>query len=177
MIKRSLDRLSTGFNWLAGLAMLFMMVQIGVDVFSKYVFNKPFLWTHDVVASYLMVAIVFLPLAGVEGKNSQIRVELLIQHMNYTARRVMAVFATLVSMVYFAGITWRTWGDAMDKYRIGEYVMGDSQVTVWPGRFFLPLGCGLLTIYLLYKFFRLIADKEYLKSEEELAASGEMVDE
>ncbi|WP_334127539.1 TRAP transporter small permease [Sneathiella sp.] len=177
MIKRYLDRLTTGFNWLAGLAMLFMMLQIGVDVLSKYLFNYPFLWTTDVVASYLMVAIVFLPLAGVERQNSQIRVELLIQHMNYPTRRVMVIFTTIVSIVYFAGITWRTWGDALDKYRIGEYVMGDSQVTVWPGRFFLPLGCGLLTIYLFYKLWQLIADKEYLKSEEELAASGEMVDE
>tara|TARA_R110002094_G_scaffold27435_1_gene40482 strand:- start:410 stop:943 length:534 start_codon:yes stop_codon:yes gene_type:complete len=177
MIKRFLDRITSSFTILSGLALIFMLLQISVDVFCKYVFNTPLLWTMDVVASYMMVAIVFLPLAEVERKNSHIRVELLIQGMSYPVRRVMVAFSTIVSIVYFAALTWRTWGDAVDKFHIGEYVMGEAQVTVWPSRFFLPIGCAVLVLLLLYKLWRYITDKEFLEEEEKLAASGELFDE
>lgn len=177
MIKRFLDRITSSFTMLSGVALIFMLLQISVDVFCKYVFNTPLLWTMDVVASYMMVAIVFLPLAEVERKNSHIRVELLIQGMSYPVRRVMVTFSTIVTIVYFSALTWRAWGDALEKYEIGEYVMGEAQVTVWPGRFFVPFGCAVLVLLLIYKLWRYITDNEFLKSEEKLAASGELFDE
>ena len=107
MVKRFLDRVTASFTMLAGVALILMLLQISVDVFSKYLFNTPLLWTMDVVASYMMVAIVFLPLAEVERENSHIRVELLTQGLSRQWRRVVIIFSTLVSICYFAGLTWR----------------------------------------------------------------------
>lgn len=176
MIKRFLDRITASFSLLAGVALVFMLLQISVDVFSKYLFNTPLLWTMDVVASYLMVAIVFIPLAEVERQNSHIRVELLAQGLSSHWRRIVIIFSTLVSICYFTALTWQTWFDALEKYRIGEYVMGEAQVTVWPGRFFLPIGCGALVLLLLYKLWNYATDKNFHETETK-SASGEHFDE
>ena len=102
MIKRFLDIITGSFTMLAGAALVMMLLQISLDVFSKYLFNTPFLWTMDVVASYLMVAIVFLPLAQVERENSHIRVELLTNGLASQGRRLVLIFSTVVSAIYFA---------------------------------------------------------------------------
>ena len=177
MIKRFLDLITGSFTMLAGAALVIMLLQISLDVFSKYLFNSPFLWTMDVVASYLMVAIVFLPLAQVEKENSHIRVELLTNGLASQGRRLVLIFSTIISSIYFAALTWRLWGDAVGKYEIGEYVMGEAQVTVWPGRFFVPFGCGALVLLLLYKLWRYLTDKTFHETEEQQAASGDHFDE
>ncbi|MDF2368523.1 TRAP transporter small permease [Sneathiella sp.] len=176
MIKRFFDRVTASFSLLAGVALVFMLLQISVDVFSKYLFNTPLLWTMDVVASYMMVAIVFIPLAEVERENSHIRVELLTQGLSSLWHRIVIIFSTLISIFYFTLLTWQTWLDAVDKYKIGEYVMGEAQVTVWPGRFFLPIGYGALLLLLLYKLWCYLTDKNFHETETK-SASGEHFDE
>ncbi|MZR31468.1 TRAP transporter small permease subunit [Sneathiella litorea] len=166
MILKFLDRITESFTLLGGMAIVLMLLQITIDVFCKYFFNMPLLWTMDVVANYMMVAIVFLPLAQVERQNSHIRVELFAQMLGDNGRRAIAIFSGIVAAIYFGAITWQTWADAIDKYEIGEYVMGEAQVTVWPGRFFLPFGCGLLVLLLLYKLCRYVTDKSFFMAEQ-----------
>nr|WP_277346098.1 TRAP transporter small permease [Sneathiella chinensis] len=139
---------------------------MSVDVLCKYLFNMPLIWTMDVVVSYMMVAIVFLPLAEVEKQNGHICVELFTQTLGPMWRRGVEIFATVVATVYFMALTWRSWGDAVNKFHVGEYVMGEAQVTIWPGRFFVPLGCGMLVLLLLYKIYRLLTDKDALETEQ-----------
>lgn len=160
-----LDRITASFTLLAGAAIILMLLQICVDVFCKYFFNMPLLWTMDVVASYMMVAIVFLPLAQVEKENSHIRVELFIQILGDKGRRIVCIFSSVVTSTYIAALAWQTWLDAVEKYEIGEYVMGEAQVTIWPGRFFVPFGCGLLVLLLLYKLWRYVTDEDFYKVE------------
>ena len=45
----------------------------------------------------------------------------------------------------------------MQKYQVGEVALGNSQITIWPTRFYLPIGCGFLVLMLLYKAWRLFA--------------------
>lgn len=160
MIRSVLDRLTSSFTYLAGAALILMLLQISVDVLCKYLFNMPLIWTMDVVVSYMMVAIVFLPLAEVEKQNGHIRVELLTQSLGAVSHRWVNIFSNIVATVYFAALAWRSWGDAVAKFEIGEYVMGEAQVVVWPGRFFLPLGCGMLVLLLLYKIYQQIINQD-----------------
>ena len=55
--------------------------------------------------------------------------------------------------------------------------MGEAQVTVWPGRFFVPFGCGALVLLLLYKLWRYLTDSAFHETEEQQAASGDHFDE
>jgi TRAP-type C4-dicarboxylate transport system permease small subunit len=61
----------------------------------------------------------------------------------------------LLSATYFAAFAWQTWDDALKKYAVGEEALGTVSVTVWPTRFYLPIGCGLITLVLLHKAVRL----------------------
>ena len=161
-MRKVLDYATQSLSFLAGVAVILMLLQITIDVFCKYFFNMPLLWTMDVVASYMIVAIVFLPLAEVERQNSHIRVELLAQQIQGVGRRLIAIFSSLITIIYFGAVTWQTWKDAVRKYEVGEFVMGHANVTIWPSRFMLPIGCGLLVVLLLYKLWRDVTGQEPL---------------
>ena len=113
-----------------------------------------------------MVAVVFLPLALVERHDGHISVEILSQLLPERVQELLIAAGSLLSAAYFGAFTYRTWGDAVAKLRIGEYAMGTVAVPIWPTRFMLPLGCGLITALLLYKAWRLaLGDRSMLSKQ------------
>lgn len=155
-LAKLLDRASRSFAFIAGIAIVLMMVQVNLDVFGKYLFNMPIPGTIEITSNWYMVAIVFLPLAAVERRDAHIAVELLTQHLGERANAILTGCVSLLAALYFGAFAWRTWGDALVKYELGEYQTGDISVIIWPTRFFIPLGCGLITLLLVWKGTRLL---------------------
>ncbi|MGD9806170.1 MAG: TRAP transporter small permease [Hyphomicrobiaceae bacterium] len=165
MFKRLLEGASTLAAFVAGGALVLMMLHINLDVALRYLFSAPLANTIEIVSTYYIVAIVFLPLAMVELLNAHIVVEILSQHLPKRAAEILISIVGLASAVYFTAFTLRSWEDAVQKYSVGEMALGNSQITVWPTRFYLPIGCGLLVLVLLYKSWRLmIGDNTVLNS-------------
>jgi TRAP-type C4-dicarboxylate transport system permease small subunit len=157
MVGKVLERVSTLVAWIGGVALILMMLHISVEVVARYVFNSPLHGTVEIVSAYYMVAVVFLPLAMIERLNGHIVVELVTQHLPRRAQSILIGLVALVSASYFAVFAWRTWGDALKKYAVGEQALGTVAITVWPTRFYLPIGCGLIVLVLMHKAVRLFA--------------------
>jgi len=157
MFKRFLDGTSNLLAGLAGCAVILMMLHINLDVAMRYIFSAPFANTIEIVSTYYIVAIVFLPLALVERMNANIVVEILAQHLPKRVAELLIACVAIVTALYFGALAWHTGIDAMQKYEVGEIALGNSQITVWPTRFYLPIGCGLLVVVLLHKAWRLFA--------------------
>ena len=157
MISRALGGVSALLAWIAGIMLILMMLHIAADVVARYIFNAPLHGTVEIVSAYYMVAVVFLPLAMIERANSHIVVELASQRLPQRAQEVLIGLVALLSALYFAAFTWQTWSDAVKKYAVGEQALGNVAITVWPTRFYLPIGCGLIVLVLLHKAFRLFA--------------------
>jgi TRAP-type C4-dicarboxylate transport system permease small subunit len=155
MVKRVLDGASGLLAFFAGSAVILMMLHVNLDVAMRYIFSAPFANTVEIVSTYYIVAIVFLPLALVERCNGNIVVELLAQHLPRRVAELLIAWVALISAVYFTAFAIRTGEDAIQKYNVGEVILGNSQLTVWPTRFYLPIGCALLVLVLLYKAWRL----------------------
>lgn len=149
-----LSRTSNVLLLLSGIALVAMMLHVSFDVAAKYLFHSPIKSTLDVVTYYYMVALTFLPLAAVERGGGHISVELLTQALPPRWRDRLAVLSLLVSCAFFGVLGAITLGTAIEKFHIGEYVMGTLQLQVWPSRFFVPLGFGLIATVCLAKLVR-----------------------
>ena len=168
MVKRLLTGAADLASLFAGAALILMMLHINLDVAMRYIFSAPFSNTIEIVSTYYIVAIVFLPLATVELMNAHIVVELVAQHLPKRVAEILISLVGLVSAAYFGAFTWRSWEEALQKYDVGEIALGNSQITVWPTRFYLPIGCGLIVLVLLYKSWRLlVGDSSVLESPDE----------
>jgi TRAP-type C4-dicarboxylate transport system permease small subunit len=157
MINRILDGASNLLGLVAGCAVILMMLHINLDVAMRYIFSAPFANTIEIVSSYYIVAIVFLPIALVERLNANIVVEIVAQHLPKRGAEMLVAVVAIVSAGYFGALAWTTGIDAFEKYQVGEIALGNSQITIWPTRFYLPIGCGLMVLVLLNKARRLFA--------------------
>ena len=157
MINRGLAGIANLLALFAGGALIAMMLHINLDVAMRYIFSAPFANTIEIVSTYYIVAIVFLPLALVEVMDAHISVEIVAQMLPRRGAELLIACVAIVSAAYFAAFTWRSLEDALQKYAAGEIALGNSQITVWPTRFYLPIGCGLIVLVLLNKAWRLFA--------------------
>ncbi|EAQ02555.1 TRAP-T family transporter, DctQ (4 TMs) subunit [Pseudooceanicola batsensis HTCC2597] len=131
-----------------------MMVHVTIDVVLSQFVAEPLPGTVDYVSYYYMVGLVFLPLSFVEYTNEHIKVDLIHDLLPTGARTVLDMLALALSAAFYGLLTWQTWIDAVEKYTIGEKSMGMAAVTVWPGRFFLPIGAGLIVLLLVTKLIQ-----------------------
>ncbi len=142
VFERSVRQLSV----VAGVALVLMMVHVVADVLMKFVFNIPITGTPEIVAYYYMVAAVFLALAYVELTGKHITVDLLYNHMSPPTKRVAQAVGYLSSALFFSLLTYSTWFDAVEAYRIGQIAMGSAALPIWPSRFVLPLGFAVVAL-------------------------------
>jgi TRAP-type C4-dicarboxylate transport system permease small subunit len=159
---RLVIRLSHGLALIAALALALMMLHVTADVIGKYLFNAPVPGTAEIVASYYMVAAVFLPLAWVEVRGGSIVVELLYDIAPKSLQHVMAGLGAILSTLFYGILAWLSWAPAMHAYEIGEVVEGTWRVTVWPTKFLLPAGLALACIITALQLVRILMGRDSL---------------
>lgn len=148
--ERFFNRLSNYSAFIAGAAMFVMMVQISLDVALKYIFSYPIPATLETVSSYYMVALIFLPLGIVTRDHEHISVELFTQGLSPRWLALVNGVAGILAMAYIGVMTFRCAEEAWEKMLIGEsWETAIWDMQVWPSRWFIPIGVGLMFVYLL----------------------------
>jgi len=165
MIETLIRTLARIFGLIGMVSMFAMLLHVTLDVAGKWLLGTPLPVTIEMTSNYYMVGVVFFPLAAVELRNGHITVEIISQYLKPRIRRILIAAVSLMGVVYFSLLTTRTWHDAVNKYEIGEYLYGTVPLQIWPTRFFIPLGCGLLVIVLLWKAIMLLRGTDRLVGE------------
>lgn len=150
LVERSLARGSDVLAFLAMFAIVLMMLQISADVTLKYVFHKPIVGTTETIAYYYMPAAIFFPLAFVERYRRHITVTVFTQRLRPARIAGFDALAGIIGLVYAGVLTWSTAASALLRTRQGEELDATFfYIPIWPARWFLPIGAGLFTLYLL----------------------------
>lgn len=152
-LERALNALITATAIIAGACVIIMMVHMAADVLSRMLLGRSLTGTIAFVMNYYMVVVVCLPLAYVERLDQHIAVDVVTDRLNSRLRYHMRAWTWLVTAGIYGILTHATWIEAMQKYRRGAYVVeNDLILPIWFGYFTLPVGAGLLSIYLVLKF-------------------------
>lgn len=123
----------------AGFAVL-MMVHVVADIVARNLLATTIPATLELVSRYYMPALIFLPLAFVERSNGHIQVTFIFNTLPAVVRRLLTPVILALVAVVFAAMGWVALEEAITKYRIGEFLMGEVPVPLWPGRFLAPIG-------------------------------------
>lgn len=149
LLARAID-LST----LLGLvAVALMMLHITLDVAGKFLLNEPVPATIAMVSSYYMVVVAFLALALAETRNSHITVEVLTEFFPMRVQKHLYSWTYLISALIYGLITYRAWQEALRAHGTGTFIMEQgTKLITWPSYYLLPIGTGLMTAVVLYRF-------------------------
>ncbi len=141
--------------WVALIAGFLMMIHVGVDVTGRTFFNRPLQGTTEIVAGWYMVAICYLPWAWLTQSNNHIVAGVFerigTRWFGYWLEVVVKVFM----LVYVLVFGWQTALRAVAQTRAGEvWEAAGGFIPVWPSRWTLPIGAGLMAIYLVLRIVR-----------------------
>lgn len=142
----ALDRLLLG----AACALLaLMMLHVTADVVGRFLFNTPIIGTLETVSYYYMVGAIFLPLAWVERRGEHIRVDLFAQRLPRTIQLALYVLACAAGLAFIGMMFWQSLHDAMRSTARAETIMSNFMFYIWPARWFLPVGLGVMALAIL----------------------------
>jgi TRAP-type C4-dicarboxylate transport system permease small subunit len=65
----------------------------------------------------------------------------------------MDAFADIMAIIFFGLLLWQASFEAMFSFQIDESTFGLIRVPLWPARFVLAAGTGLLIVQLFIDFF------------------------
>ena len=141
--------------WFAGVMTVLMMIHVTADVIGRTVFHSPIVGTVEIVSAYHMAALAFLPLALITKERGHIIVELFTDWMGFRSKKRLDAIVAIVTFVYVSVFTWKAVEIAIEKTEIREAKeAGIGFVQIWPSRWLVPIGFGLMAIYILIYIFR-----------------------
>lgn len=148
-IERALARLESLSMALSALLLLAIMLLVVADVFMRYMVNRPFSFTYDLVGLYLLAGLFFLSLSDTFRVRAHVNVDILVQHMSPPWRRASEILACLAGLPVFAAIAWLGWERAWDNWVSNDVLAGAIAWPTWASAVLVPIGCGLLVLRLL----------------------------
>ena len=147
---RSIDKINICTVFLAGFALLAMVVQVSLDVICKYLINSPIPSTLETVSSYYMIALVFLPLGVVTRDQEHINVELFTQGLGKRKLAFFNIFAGILAIVYVVCLVFYSAEEAIYMTSIREsWETALLDMEIWPARWFVTVGCFMMLLYLI----------------------------
>lgn len=137
-------KVSRAFAYLGAGAVVAMMLLICVDVAARELFRVSWNPTPEIVARYLMVGMVFLPISWLEFKRQMISVELLDFALTPFMRRISDIAVMLVAAAVYGALAYTNWTKAIKEFDSGTLVeIGTNKMAVWHSYFLPPVGFTL----------------------------------
>jgi TRAP-type C4-dicarboxylate transport system permease small subunit len=126
-----------------------MMFLVTGDVIGRYVFNSPIPAVFEINSHFLMVLVVFFPLAYVHQKREHVFVTLFTDRLPQRVKSLLEGISAVLGLVLYALIGWYGLGKAIQSTRLLEYIPGIVDVPVWLSKWIIPIGCLAFCMELL----------------------------
>ena len=109
---------------ISAVLLLMIMLIVVTDVFMRYVLNRPFSFTYDLVGLYLLAGLFFLSLSDTFRVGAHVSVDILVQHLPPGGRRASEIVSCLSGIPVFAAIAWLGWERAWDNWASNDVLAG-----------------------------------------------------
>ncbi len=145
-IDYTVRKLASGFNGIAGAAVVAMMFLVTSDVLLRF-FRHPIPGTYE-IAGLLGTVVVSFSLASTFLEKGHIVVECLVRKLPRKTREIVEGINGIVSFFLFALVTWQCWRYGTTLKESGEVSL-TVQIPLYPFLYGISAGCGLLCLVIL----------------------------
>jgi len=157
-LSRNLDRFS-------GLVVLpAVTVVVITDVFLRYVFNSPFIWSLE-FNEWMLLMIFALAIPECTRQNGHIRMELVIANLSPRIQAMLDTVYVACGIGLFYLLARHEWEEFLFSYelnRITEYV----QLPVWGQHLAIFIMCVILIFFYVMRFIAtLLGAKQFSRTE------------
>ncbi len=147
-LSKMLEHLAVGLLLMGAVGMMGSMFLGTADVVGTQFLGTPVPGALEVTES-TMVLIVFGALAYAQTRRAHIRVDLLYDFMGPRVEAFMDAVTHATALVFFALLAWQGYDQAIYSWEIREATFGSIRFPLYPARWLLVLGTGLLLVQLV----------------------------
>lgn len=151
LLSKYLARASRGFNLLACVAVIIMMLLSTADVVLR-LFGRPIPGTYELVG-FLGTVVVAFALAFTSMEKGHIAVELLVERLPQRTQLAIDALGNLLGALLFGLIAHQAVIYALDIRKSGEVSL-TLQLPPYPFIFGIAAGCALLCLLLIADFIK-----------------------
>jgi tripartite ATP-independent transporter DctM subunit len=155
-----LDKVGVFSRWtnIIGVGALFLMIIVAfVDVFARYVFNRPIQGVQE-ITEVIMICAVFFAVAHTQNIKSHIAIDIVVSRLRAKTRTVLEFITTLLSAGMLGIIAWRTFTYTVlviSDHRVHDKYFG---IPVGPFAAIIFIGCAAITLLLIRDLLARIND-------------------
>jgi C4-dicarboxylate transporter DctQ subunit len=158
-----MKHVSTVAETVSALLLAAVVMIVLIQVVARYVFQLPISWPEE-LARYTSVWLTFIGAAAAAGRHQQITVDLLTPILPHRAKSAMKVVATVCGLLAVGLLVWAV------QPMFGIAGLSASPATGIQARWVylsLPIGVGMLAVFLLSDLVRLLRGKPLEDNPEE----------
>lgn len=137
-------------NWVAGIALVAMVVVNMVNIFGRLFFNSPFRGTYE-ISEFLGAAIGAFAMGWTMVQGGHVSIDVLVSRLSRRSQAVIDAFVGLLGMAIFSLLTWQTAVFATELMQTGQLSMG-LRVPYYPVVYGVAFGCAVITLVLVIRF-------------------------
>ena len=151
------DRLSIGLGYVAMWAIVALMFITVFEVFMRYAFNKPTLWTAE-ISAYVLCGIAFFAAGHTMLGEKHVRVEILTA--NFSEKKRMTCFAItgIIALGCLIAMDWQSVELVLHAYRTGLKSYSALAVSYWIPYLVAPIGLTVLCMALISRIVHYISE-------------------
>jgi len=146
---------------LLGMWILFAMAMLVVaDIISRELADKSIAGVTEIV--YLgIVAVVVLSFAYTEEKGAHVKMEFIPERLSARGRTVIDVFTWIIGAFVMGLLAWLAGIEAGESWSVREYIPSAIRVPVYPVKFAVCIGFGLLSLQFLIQLIKKLMGQSF----------------
>jgi len=137
----------------AMISIFVMMLSISADALSRYLFGSPITGQYEFTQYYLLVILVFMALPRTYIIGGHIRLKLLDEYRHKIPFSLSERCNAALGGIAFGAIAYVSGLEAVDKFAHQDKLFGAVQFPIYWSYVWVPLGCGLMALRLIYEIF------------------------
>jgi TRAP-type C4-dicarboxylate transport system permease small subunit len=145
---RGLNGFIVGLGVCAAVLTLALMFLTTADVVLRYLLGKPIKGAYE-ISEVLFLAAVFLGMAYTQQHGEHVRVEFFIKRLSPATAILLEIIMLCLAFLIYSLLTWKGFDAFVYAVKTGEYRWGLIRIPLWPARFTVSLGAGMLSLRIL----------------------------
>ncbi|MBB06400.1 TRAP transporter small permease [Pseudooceanicola sp.] len=133
----------------AAVLLIAMMMVTVADVTVRMLFDGAIDNAELMISHWFLSGTIFLPLAFITVLDRHISVEVVSQFLPIRVQQIKMGVFMLCGAAIFLLLAWQSWGLALEKMHLREYLSGATRFYTWPGRFLMPAGTFFFAVVMI----------------------------
>lgn len=143
-MRRALDALYDGCQWLAAVCLFLIFLTILTQVFGSAI--GVYVRGTDAYAGYLMAGASFFALAHTLTRGEHIRVTLILDRFGSGARKALELWCHVAAVILAAAFAWFAWDMVWWSFVYNDMSVAEDRTPLWIPQLSMALGTTVLTV-------------------------------